>query len=181
MTVIENKRGWTETETVTLAVSCNDIDPLMIDSFIKVVNDRFSDKLVLTITDNDELPGKPVKPVVRGRDMQISVSWREPADTGSEEISDYDVQYRAGSQGPFIDAEYDGTDTSVTIPVKRSDTVYEVQVRAVNEFGAGPWSDSDRGKTTEAGGSPRGYPHAYRNGDTDAYPNTHGDRGPGPH
>ena len=153
LTIIGDVKDEPFAERVTLAASCDKSSNVSI-----ATADFASDHLVLTIIDNDELPGKPVKPVVRGRDMQISVSWREPADTGSEDISDYDVQYRAGSQGPFIDAEYDGTDTSVTIPVKRSDTVYEVQVRAVNEVGPGPWSDSDRGKTTKAEVAPEETP-----------------------
>ncbi len=137
-----------------LLVACDKSSPN-----VSISTGRFaSDVLFLTITDDDEVPGKPVKPVVRGRDMQISVSWREPADTGTSEIDDYDVQYRAGSQGPFIDAKYDGTDTSVTIPVKRSNTVYEVQVRAHSPAGYGPWSDSDRGKTTEAEVAPEETP-----------------------
>ena len=99
--------------------------------------------------DVDEPPSQPEAPKVRRTGQtELTVSWTAPDNQGPE-ITDYDVQYRDAS-GELRDAGYDGTGTSMTLKDLRVGATYEVQVRAVNAEGAGPWSDSGQGETEAA-------------------------------
>ena len=70
----------------------------------------------------------------------LTVEWKEPENTGSA-ITDYDVRYReVGSGGDFIDARHEGTARTATLTGLSPGTAYEVQVRATNATGTGPWS-----------------------------------------
>ena len=101
----------------------------------------------------DEPPGKPAAPTVHAADTDgdtsLAISWTVPANTGPP-ISDYDVQYRAGSSGGFADANYNGVGHATSIANLQPDTLYEVQVRARNAEGVGDWSDSGSGQTGSA-------------------------------
>ena len=99
--------------------------------------------------DVDEPPSQPEAPKVRRTGQtELTVSWTTPDNQGPG-ITDYDVQYQDAS-GELRDAGYDGTGTSMTLKDLRVGTTYEVQVRAVNAEGAGPWSDSGQGETEAA-------------------------------
>ena len=96
--------------------------------------------LVVTV-ENVDGPGKPAAPQVTAMTpTSVSISWSAP-DTGLE-ISDYDVRYRQGRSGAFTDAGFDGTGTSTTLTGLTQHAVYEIQVRATNSEGSGPWSDA---------------------------------------
>ena len=116
-------------------------------------NDRSSVMVTITVLDEDEPPGKPsalnVSPADDDGDTTLAVNWTAPDNAGRPDISDYDVQYRAGG-GDFTDADYSGTGTSTTISGLQSDTQYQVQVRAKNDEGTGEWSDSGTGQTGSA-------------------------------
>ncbi len=103
--------------------------------------------IVVTVTDkDDEAPGQVETPVVSEVTMNsLKVTWEVPANTGPE-ITDYDVQYKASDDDGFTDAEYDGTDLTLTLTNLKPGTSYEVQVRAKNDEGTGAWSDSGEGK-----------------------------------
>ncbi len=70
----------------------------------------------------------------------IRVKWIEPGNNGSP-ITDYDVQYRTGS-GDWIDVDISGTATSTTITGLTNGISYDVQVRASNDNGTGPWGET---------------------------------------
>ena len=93
------------------------------------------------VTDAMEPPEAPAAassgPAVRN---SLTVRWEVPTNTGPPVIS-YHVRYRAAESGDdFIDAGY-SSDTEITITGLEPDTVYEVQVRATNAEGIGPWSE----------------------------------------
>ena len=101
-------------------------------------------ELTITVTNVNEPPGKPAAPTVTAvtaTPTSLNVSWTAPTNTGPA-ITDYDVQYRAGTTGAFTDANYDGTANSTTLTGLTVGTTYDVQVRAKNTEGTGPWSDS---------------------------------------
>ena len=105
--------------------------------------------LTITVTNVNEPPAKPAAPTVAAvtaTPTSLNVSWTAPANTGPA-ITDYDVQYRAGTTGPFTDANYTGTTTSTTLTALTVGTPYDVQVRAKNAEGDGPWSDSGSATT----------------------------------
>ena len=110
--------------------------------------------VTINVTDVAEPPHKPAAPTVRASDTDgdttLEISWTAPDNAGRPDISDYDVQYRAGSSGNFGDWNHTGTITSTTISGLQPDTTYEVQVRAKNDEGDGVWSDSGTGQTGSA-------------------------------
>ncbi|MDE0321680.1 MAG: fibronectin type III domain-containing protein [Acidimicrobiaceae bacterium] len=109
------------------------------------------------------LPSFERAPTLEAGDRQILVQWNEPADSGSP-IRDYDVQYRActatdadatdltctpaadATWGNWRSRSHSGTGQSSTITGLVNGTAYQVQVRASNSNGAGPWSTA--AKTT---------------------------------
>ncbi len=101
-------------------------------------------------------PGAPTIDAVTGTDGSLTVEWTAPTSDGGDEITSYDLRYIKTSEDETMDAnwtvetgvwssgdpdlEYDlmGLDTG---------TQYDVQVRAVNDAGAGAWSATSVGTT----------------------------------
>ena len=101
-----------------------------------------------------QLPSFERAPTLTPSDRQIVVQWNEPADSGSA-IRDYDVQYRACTATPkdcsaseteawgsWRTRSHSGTGQVSTITGLTNGTAYEVQVRASNSNGGGPWSEA---------------------------------------
>ena len=107
--------------------------------------------ITVTVTDVDtEAPGKPGAPTVSAASAtSLSVNWSAPTNAGPA-ITDYDVQYRAGTSGAWSDGGHVGTATTATLTGLSEDTSYQVQVRATNDEGTGDWSDSGSGTTDAA-------------------------------
>ena len=100
------------------------------------------------VTDEDtESPGVPEAPrVTLALDTSLTVEWREPENPGPP-ITDYDVQYREGPSGFFINAPHEGPGRTATLTGLEAATLYQVQVRARNEEGTGRWSQTGEGWT----------------------------------
>ena len=99
------------------------------------------------VADEEEPPGAPGAPVVtaEGSDS-LKVSWREPENRGPE-IVDYEVRYREGGEAGYSDGGHEGRGLEVRLSGLEEGTVYEVQVRAVNQEGIGEWSEPGEGRT----------------------------------
>ncbi len=109
--------------------------------------------VTINLTDVNEPPSAPGAPAVTatpGSTTGLSVSWTAPSNAGRPAITDYDLQYRAGTSGAFTDGPQNVTGTSATITGLDPDTEYQVQVRAVNDEGDGAWSPSGSGRTGTA-------------------------------
>ena len=104
--------------------------------------------ITVTVTDvGGEAPGKPDAPDVAPASVtSLTVNWSAPAN-GGPAITDYDVQYRAGTTGDWSDGGHTGTATTATLSSLSENTSYQVQVRATNDEGTGSWSDSGSGAT----------------------------------
>ncbi len=104
--------------------------------------------ITVTVTDvGGEAPGKPDAPDVAPASVSsLTVNWSAPAN-GGPAITDYDVQYRAGTSGSWSDGGHTGTATTATLTGLSENTSYQVQVRATNDEGTGDWSDSGSGAT----------------------------------
>ena len=84
-------------------------------------------------------PPAPAAPTVtRALATSMVVNWQAPE--GSV-VSSYDLRYREGSTGDFIDGPQDVIGTRATILGLSPDTEYEIQVRASNSTGDGDWSE----------------------------------------
>ena len=103
---------------------------------------------------NTEAPGKPAKPSVApnpgiGHEALV-VTWTAPANEGPA-ITSYVVQYRGEDSGDEWDqVTVGGSGLETTVSELESGTKYEAQVRAVNDEGEGPWSESGKAETLVA-------------------------------
>ena len=102
---------------------------------------------VRVVDEDRESPGVPDAPrLTLALDSSLTVEWAEPENPGPP-ITDYDVQYREGTSGFFINAPHEGTGQTATLTGIEAATLYQVQVRASNEEGTGRWSESAEGLT----------------------------------
>ena len=108
--------------------------------------------VTIDLTDVDEPPLAPAAPRVTATPNttdSLTVSWSAPSNTGRPDISSYDLRYREGTTGDFPPDPQGVSGTSATITGLTGDlTAYQVQVRATNSDGNGPWSPSGRIRTT---------------------------------
>ena len=104
--------------------------------------------VTIRVTDVDEPPAAPGAPSVAGATAtSLAVTWTAPDVSDRPPVTDYDVQYRAEGATGWSDAGYDGTATTATIASLTAGVTYQVQVRAVNDEGAGEWSATGSGAT----------------------------------
>ena len=94
-------------------------------------------------------PFAPTTPRLIAGNAQLRVTWTAPSDNG-DPINDYNVQYRRGNSGRWIDHEPSSTSTStsVTITGLINGRGYQVRVQAVNLIDSSDWSDFETGTPT---------------------------------
>ena len=117
-----------------------------------------SDTIAVTInlTNAEEKPLTPNAPTVSavsGSTTSVSVTWTPPTNTGRPSIASYDLQYKKSTESnqDWQNGPQTQTGTSATISSLDEDTNYDVQVRATNADGDGPWSGTGTGKTARPG------------------------------
>ena len=109
--------------------------------------------VTIVVENVQEPPGRPAAPDIGACSrVALIAAWGAPDNQGPG-ITDYDVRFR-GQVGEFLDARYEGTGTSITLEDLQYATIYEVQVRAINPEGIGPWSTSGLCETKPAPPTP---------------------------
>ena len=103
--------------------------------------------VTISVTDVNEPPPKMAAPTVAaGTDpaTQLNASWTAPTMTGKPAVDDYDVRYKKTGDSTWSETNDDtkSTTRSATLSSLTEGKTYEVQVRAGNDEGDGPWSDS---------------------------------------
>ena len=101
----------------------------------------------IAVTDEDEPPDAPVVQVDTASPISLNVTWLAPATSGRPAVSNYDLRYKLVGESTFIDGPQDVSGTSTTIGELIPASSYDVQVRATNAEGDGPWSASQPGET----------------------------------
>ena len=105
------------------------------------------------------LPSAPINLAVAPGDTSLTVVWDLPANTGGESPTGYDVRYIMTSEDETDDANWTEqlrawTESSgvrsYTITGLETGVEYDVQVRAENSVGKGPWSATEAGTPQEA-------------------------------
>ena len=107
--------------------------------------------MTINVTDVNEPPARPAAPSVSSvadSTTSLLVTWTAPENTGRPAIDHYDLQYRQGTTGDWTDGPQDVPGPSATIMSLTANTLYQVQVRASNDEGDGPWSPPGRIRTT---------------------------------
>ena len=108
--------------------------------------------VTVNVTDVAEKPLTPARPsVFSGSTTSVNVMWNAPSNTGRPTIISYDLQYREGMTGDWMDGPQDVPVTNSTITRLKEDTEYQVQVRATNSDGDSTWSDPGTGRTNVHG------------------------------
>ena len=89
----------------------------------------------------------PTIDVITPGDGALAVSWSAPSDTGGSAITSYDVRYirsdaldKADDSWTVRDDIWTSGDLQYTLSGLTNGVGYDVQVRAVNDAGDGPWS-----------------------------------------
>ena len=106
----------------------------------------------LTAYGHGHKPGFPAVTLATPSGDAMLVVWTAPADSGSTDISSYDVRYRRSdqaSEGDWSEPTGIWTSGGLTYQLEGLDAGarYELQVRAENDAGAGPWSESKEAAT----------------------------------
>ncbi len=95
--------------------------------------------VTVTVSDENEPPSAPAAPTVTAEVESLTVTWTAPDNNGPA-ITGYNVEYRTGGGAFTLASPGPGTATSLTITGLTASTLYEVQVRATNAEGDGPYS-----------------------------------------
>ena len=91
-------------------------------------------------------PSAPPAPQLTPGDGRLDVSWSPPPSDGGAAVDDYDVRYRpAGGGWQELPDGAKNTATTAAITGLTNGTTHEVQVRAGNSAGNGPWSARSTG------------------------------------
>ena len=107
---------------------------------------------------DEQAPTLPAPRVLATADSTtgLDLRWTAPARNGGPAVAGYEVQYRAGTDGEWIDLvhEEDDTrtseDTRTAIAELEPATDYQARVRALNGEIAGEWSEPGAGRTGTA-------------------------------
>ncbi len=107
--------------------------------------------------------GRPAITAIEAVHQSLEIEWTAPLDNGGNEISAYDVR-RKRTLDPDVPASWieilgvwksgDSSDLKYLVGGLVNGTEYDVQVRAVNDAGPGPWSLSDSGSPVTVPGAP---------------------------
>ena len=106
--------------------------------------------VTITVTDVNEPPDAPRAPAVTatsGMTDSLDVIWTAPDTTDRPEIDGYDVQYRKSGDTDWIAQNHFDASVTTTITDLEANTLYQVQVLAMNAEGASDWSASGTGRT----------------------------------
>ena len=104
-------------------------------------------EVTIVIDDEAEAPPAPAAPTVTAVGTTgLAVAWSAPDNAGRPAIADYDLRRRAPG-GAWTDGPQDIAGTAASITDLAPGTEYEVQARATNADGDGPWSAAGSGTT----------------------------------
>ncbi len=109
----------------------------------------------LTIYGHGFVPGEPEIDVVTPGGGTLEIDWKAPTDTGETAITSYDLRYIRDDATDRSDGNW-SVETGVGSPSNRSHTItgldggvkYEIQLRAHNDSGHGPWSQEEAEEPT---------------------------------
>ena len=116
------------------------------------------------------VPGAPASLLVTPGDGSLSIAWSAPADDGGADVTSYDLRYIASDAADKADDSWTVEEDvwssgalEYTITGLTNGDRYDVQVRAVNEAGNGPWSATAAGIQV---GSTSNVPPEFTEGDS---------------
>lgn len=100
------------------------------------------------------VPGAPTGLAVTPGVGQATLNWTAPSSNGGDAITHYELQYSLASNFSAPTTLNVGTDTSETVTGLTPGSTYYFRVRAVNDVGAGGWSNTVSTLTASVPGAP---------------------------
>ena len=101
----------------------------------------------LTIYGHGSAPGYPEIGSLATGERSLMIDWKAPADIGASDITSYDLRHIPSTASDSNWTEVAGIwqtgNLTYTLTGLGAGAWYDVQVRAVNDSGAGPWSDTE--------------------------------------
>ncbi len=117
--------------------------------------------VTINVTNVLERPLKPAAPSVSsGSATSVNVMWNAPSNSGRPAIASYHLQYRKSSGSSWMSGPQNVTATNTSIMGLEENAEYQVQVRASNPDGDGPWSETGTGRSL----APRNAPPEFTEG-----------------
>ena len=113
--------------------------------------------ITVTVADADEKSAKPAKPTlsaVSGSSATLTATWEKPDLNGGPDVTDYNVQFRQGAGGAWMEFSHTGAEVTTTLTGLTADTEYQARVQAVNGETDSDWSDASDAVGTNAEGTP---------------------------
>ena len=111
----------------------------------------------LTIYGHGSLPGRPDIDELDPGDAALTVTWKAPTDIGGSNVTTYDLRHIRSDTPDKSDAQWrvepgvwNSGSLEYTITGLKGGVEYQVEVRAVNDTGAGPWSETNVATPTAA-------------------------------
>ena len=99
-------------------------------------------EIQVSVQDVDEPPGAPETPTLsEATSESLRMEWAAPDNRGTD-ITGYRVGYRIYGGDDFTEVQA-GTGLFWTLTGLEGNTLYEARVQAINDEGAGPWSEPD--------------------------------------
>ena len=102
-----------------------------------------------------DAPGAPTITAVTPGEEYLTISWTAPDDTGGLDIESYDIRYIETAADETVESNWtvvedvwtatSGDDLQYSITGLTGETPYDIQVRAENAKGIGPWSETMTG------------------------------------
>ena len=128
----------------------NGVWTLQITDHINVGEGTF-DGWAITVYGHERLPGPPAVESIKPDTSSLIVEWNVPAQIVWGEPISYDLRYIRTEEDETVDSNWtvvdnvwstgDG-DLEYTVTGLINKVEYQVQVRAINSYGPGPWSDA---------------------------------------
>ena len=106
------------------------------------------------------LPGAPTIDAITPGMGTLAISWRPPSNRGGTAITAYDLRYVETAADKTMDSNWtvkedvwtpESGALQYTLAGLTADTQYDIQVRAANSVGGGPWSGTTTGAPAGAG------------------------------
>ena len=97
------------------------------------------------------VPGQPVSLTAQQSGENISVTWQAP---GTGRVDGYHLRYGPDETGEFTNTDFPASQTSFVHGDNQEGVRYGYQVRAYNQAGNGPWSDTATATRINPPGTP---------------------------
>ena len=132
--------------------------------------------VTINITNNtNEQPLAPTAVTVEvpiGNTMSLDVSWTAPDNTGRPPITHYNLRYREDSVQTWTNGPQGVTGTTAQITGLTRNTLYWVQVQAVNDDGESAWSTSSSDSNSDSNSNSNSNSNSDSDSDSDSDSNS---------